>query len=775
MYRNHKAVSIMMALVFCLSMLAPVFVAPQAADALATGSAITIPNVRSAANQQLGTVVVQDAGSALSNATIQCILPSGVEYTGDPAVVYALPVALSNTVYGSVPDYIGGKINILTASTSSVRIMPGSSKKMLVLSITQTSWTADNQVAGFALAFTAGTNAAVTISTVGDILMSFQSPTNSVSPGLTVLNGKVIQSGSINTALDKLNVAAGSNKRLGSIQIMENVRGALQTGTTFDVVLPDGVTFNGNPHVTTSNPFQVITVSDPGDTAAGLDRRRFEVTTIDPTYAAAGFFIIDQINVDVQESMANGDIIAQVRSVSPAAANAATAGTVSDSDLTIGYKGDYSISITASEPPVINNGLWDAKIASIFIKEAIGATLVTGRTITLELPENAMWTSIPSVTVKSGGMTVAAPAATVVNTNNRKLSYTVTTASQVATEIEFKNGAIGLEADGPVGDVSVAVSGSAVPNEGSVVVAKAQAPVSATCDPVNDVIIGLQNQAGSDILVTETKAGSVTKVISGTTAHLVFRLPDGVDWAAKPTFEVTEGDLVLDTLNVWRSGSFVTVPVKTASTIASTITISGIVYTTDRTVPEGPVELQIAGFGLDRTTYFKNMPPFAAVANPQNENTETRTAQTVIVANCVTPAPTETLTEYTGSFTLGSTIYYVNGMAKIMDVAPFAMDGRVLVPQRYLGIALGIPNDDTHIIWDQATQTATFVTVDGKEATCTIGSKVLTFDGVETQMDVEPQVVDGRIFLPARFLTEAMGGTVGWDGVTQTALVNIAI
>ncbi len=140
----------------------------------------------------------------------------------------------------------------------------------------------------------------------------------------------------------------------------------------------------------------------------------------------------------------------------------------------------------------------------------------------------------------------------------------------------------------------------------------------------------------------------------------------------------------------------------------------------------------------------------------------------------IEPAAPAAKIEYTAIFTLNKTTYYINGAANEMDTVPFVQGERILIPQKYLGIALGVPDDETHIKWDGATKTAILITADGKEAKCTIGSMILTFNGKEIQMDVQPVVQDGHIFLPARFLTEAMGGTVNWNGDARTVTVRIA-
>ena len=53
-------------------------------------------------------------------------------------------------------------------------------------------------------------------------------------------------------------------------------------------------------------------------------------------------------------------------------------------------------------------------------------------------------------------------------------------------------------------------------------------------------------------------------------------------------------------------------------------------------------------------------------------------------------------------FTLGSKVMVVNGVAMTMDVAPALINGRALIPVRWVGTALGVP-----VVWDGAAQTVT--------------------------------------------------------------------
>lgn len=47
----------------------------------------------------------------------------------------------------------------------------------------------------------------------------------------------------------------------------------------------------------------------------------------------------------------------------------------------------------------------------------------------------------------------------------------------------------------------------------------------------------------------------------------------------------------------------------------------------------------------------------------------------------------------------------------------------------------------------------------------------LVVNGREVKTDVPPQVVNGRVLVPLRFIAEALGAEVGWDDKTRTVIV----
>ncbi|AIQ27489.1 hypothetical protein P40081_04185 [Paenibacillus sp. FSL P4-0081] len=101
------------------------------------------------------------------------------------------------------------------------------------------------------------------------------------------------------------------------------------------------------------------------------------------------------------------------------------------------------------------------------------------------------------------------------------------------------------------------------------------------------------------------------------------------------------------------------------------------------------------------------------------------------------------------TFKVDSKEYSIGALAKQNDVPPVIQEQRTLVPIRAVAEALG-----AEVKWDHATKTAT-ITLDGKVLTMTLGELI---EG----MDVPAQAIDGRIMVPLRYVSEALGAYVMW-------------
>ena len=99
------------------------------------------------------------------------------------------------------------------------------------------------------------------------------------------------------------------------------------------------------------------------------------------------------------------------------------------------------------------------------------------------------------------------------------------------------------------------------------------------------------------------------------------------------------------------------------------------------------------------------------------------------------------------------------------DVPPTIVDGRTLVPMRAIFEALGAEVD-----WDGETRTATG-TLGEHTVSIQVGAKTALDDGQTRTLDVPAQIIQNCTMVPARFISEALGCTVAWDGTSQTAAV----
>ena len=74
------------------------------------------------------------------------------------------------------------------------------------------------------------------------------------------------------------------------------------------------------------------------------------------------------------------------------------------------------------------------------------------------------------------------------------------------------------------------------------------------------------------------------------------------------------------------------------------------------------------------------------------------------------------------------------------------------------------------IAWDGATSTATLKTAD-TEIKITVGAKDALVNGKSVALDSPAFIENDRTYMPVRFVAETLGGTVAWDGATSTATI----
>lgn len=82
---------------------------------------------------------------------------------------------------------------------------------------------------------------------------------------------------------------------------------------------------------------------------------------------------------------------------------------------------------------------------------------------------------------------------------------------------------------------------------------------------------------------------------------------------------------------------------------------------------------------------------------------------------------------------------------------------RVMVPMRTLFETLG-----ASVEWDAANRQIIAIK-SGIRIILKVGSSTVNIDGGEVQLDAPVKIVNGRTFVPLRFITEQFGGTVQWN------------
>ncbi len=92
-----------------------------------------------------------------------------------------------------------------------------------------------------------------------------------------------------------------------------------------------------------------------------------------------------------------------------------------------------------------------------------------------------------------------------------------------------------------------------------------------------------------------------------------------------------------------------------------------------------------------------------------------------------------------------------------LGLAPFVTDGRTLLPIRFVSESIG-----WSVEWDEATASAA-ITNGQRTVIFTENSPLALVDGEQKAMDVPPHNLSGRLFVPFRFLAEALDYNVFWD------------
>lgn len=108
----------------------------------------------------------------------------------------------------------------------------------------------------------------------------------------------------------------------------------------------------------------------------------------------------------------------------------------------------------------------------------------------------------------------------------------------------------------------------------------------------------------------------------------------------------------------------------------------------------------------------------------------------------------------------------IDGRQISFDQPPVMLNGNVMVPMRGVFEELG-----ADVKWKSATRTI-FATKGTTEIIIQIGSPFASVGGKTQQLAAPAAMIGGSMMVPLRFVSEALGAEVKWDGATKTVAIS---
>jgi hypothetical protein len=755
------------------------------ASAATTYSLSYVPSVSAGTTvipNNLFLTVTMDNTSALNLAGSQVIL----ELPSTPSGYKMVVTPVANSLTGVFID--SNLLSVLAASPN----VSGQGTASITVNIpstyTASAYTGSAVSSSFALQFTSLT---VPGGVNGNVTLYAAAPNGSMfaNGSLTIATAGT---GSVTLAAESVqSVSSGSAQPIGYIDITESMAGALSNsgGTALKLTLPAGVTWDTNAYIL---PVWGAPLPCPWLLSYGNGGRELDISTSNgvssTVYDSTTAMFVKLVGtVDIDQSVAKqGDVVVTVGGSS----------TYTPSTLTVANFGTYAISAKVLSTPTITAGMAGSTIGAFEVLEGLPGSLIIGRTIDMTLPSNVAWSQVPQIDTSNSTLdSFSINSICAVGSSGNEIEITlggaVSTASESPAVIAFKNAEVTPAVDF-TGALNVTVGGTEGLT-GTINLGTVAAGVTAAASAEPSIAIGTANAAVGDLTITEAASGNIQSIPEysgldttgagpynssganpsakyfvatdsngGGNAEIDVWAPTGVTFFNTPTVTVTAGDLQLGTVStntVTNQGEII-IPIKSTSTIASTISITGAQVTVDRTVPGGAITFKVKGTGVDETelgTAFNNVTNVVALF--PNDTT----AAAVNVATVGTG-----VNGGTSVFTIGSTSYTLNGTSVSMDVAPYIKDSRTFLPVRYVANALGVA--DSSIMWDAASQKVTII----KGSTVvqmTIGSTTMVLNGATITMDTAPEITSGRTCLPIAWVAEALNANIVWDATAQTVTV----
>ena len=106
-----------------------------------------------------------------------------------------------------------------------------------------------------------------------------------------------------------------------------------------------------------------------------------------------------------------------------------------------------------------------------------------------------------------------------------------------------------------------------------------------------------------------------------------------------------------------------------------------------------------------------------------------------------------------------------DGATYTLDVPPMILAGSTFVPMRFIGERLS-----AEITW-VASEKKVIYKLGKTIVEIWIGKKEAKVNGAEYKLASSPVIVSGKTLVPLRFVAEALGAKVTWQGETKTIII----
>lgn len=110
---------------------------------------------------------------------------------------------------------------------------------------------------------------------------------------------------------------------------------------------------------------------------------------------------------------------------------------------------------------------------------------------------------------------------------------------------------------------------------------------------------------------------------------------------------------------------------------------------------------------------------------------------------------------------------YLNGTKLCFANQPVIIDGTTFMPLRFLLECAG-----AEITWNEETSSADIEYL-GKNITITKDSDTVFIDGEQITLNTPARIIDDRMMIPLRFISEGLGFNVNWDANTRSVYVDV--